>query len=119
MASSQSSTARGRAAETLAASHLEQKGFVIVARNQRVGRDEIDIIALDGATLVCVEVRSCRAGAMVHPLETLTAAKRARMRRSAARHSVERRVADVRIDVVTVVDGVPDHIEGAVDFSEA
>ena len=118
MSSSQSSTARGRAAEALAATFLEQKGFVILARNHRVGRDEIDLVALDGATLVCVEVRSCRAGAMVHPLETLTYAKRAKMRRSAARLSVERRVADVRVDVVVVVDGVPELIEGAIDFSE-
>lgn len=118
MPPSQSSTARGRAAEALVAAHLEQNGYVIVARNLRVGRDEIDLIAFDGATLVCVEVRSCRAGAMVHPLETLTPAKLFRMRRSARRHAAVRGVADTRIDVVAVVDGVIDHHVGAVDFSD-
>lgn len=118
MASPPSSTARGRAAEALVASHLEQKGYVVVDRNLRVGRDEIDLIAFDGATLVCVEVRSCRAGAMVHPLETLTPAKCSRMRRAAVRHAARRGVIDARIDVVAVVDGVIDHHVGAVDFSE-
>ncbi len=97
---------------------LEDKGYVIVARNLRVGRDEIDLLALDGATLVCVEVRAWRAGTMVHPLESITAAKRARMRRAAMRHAADRAVRDVRIDVAVVVDGAVEHLEGAVDFSE-
>jgi len=40
------------------------------------------------------------------------------MRRSASRHAIERSVRDVRIDVIAVIDGQIDHIEGAVDFSE-
>lgn len=118
MADSPSTTARGRAGESLAARYLEDSGYVILARNLRVGRDEVDLVALDGATLVCVEVRARRAGSMVHPFESITAAKRARMRRSASRHAIERSVRDVRIDVIAVIDGQIDHIEGAVDFSE-
>ena len=118
MATLPSTTVRGRAGESLAAQFLEDKGYVILARNLRVGRDEVDLVALDGATLVCVEVRARRTGAMVHPFESITATKRARMRRSAARHSIERGVRDVRIDVIAVVDGQIEHLEGAVDFSE-
>ena len=118
MAASPSTTARGRAGEALAAQYLEDKGYVILARNLRVGRDEVDLVALDGATLVCVEVRARRAGAMVHPFESITAAKRARLRRSASRHSIERGICDARIDVIAVIDGQIDHLEGAVDFSE-
>lgn len=114
-----STTARGRAAEARVALYLEQHGYVVVARNVRVGRDEIDVVAYDGATLVCVEVRSSRAGAMVHPLESLTAPKRLRMRRAAMRHAASLGLRDVRIDVVAVVDGVIDHHVGAIDFSES
>jgi putative endonuclease len=47
----------GRAAEALAAAHLERNGLEIVARNYRCRRGEVDLIASDGPTLVFVEVR--------------------------------------------------------------
>jgi len=49
--------ARGAQAEALAAAFLERHGLVIVARNFRTRRGEIDIVARDGDTLVFVEVR--------------------------------------------------------------
>lgn len=114
-----SRTAVGRAAESTVAAWLEARGYVVLGRNIRVGRDEIDVVALDGSTLVCVEVRARRRGAMVHPLESITASKRARMRRAALRCAVERGVREVRVDVAAVIDGEVDHIENAVDFSGA
>jgi len=47
----------GRAAEALAAAHLERNGLEIVARNYRCRRGEVDLIAREGETLVFVEVR--------------------------------------------------------------
>ena len=47
----------GNAAEALASVHLEQAGLRILLRNYRVRGGEIDCIALDGQTLVFVEVR--------------------------------------------------------------
>lgn len=47
----------GNAAEDLAAAHLESAGLRILMRNYRVRGGEIDCIALDGNTLVFVEVR--------------------------------------------------------------
>jgi putative endonuclease len=52
---------RGQAAEEQAVAYLEQLGWRVMARNVRVGRDEIDIVAIDPGpppALVCVEVRS-------------------------------------------------------------
>lgn len=113
-------TARGRAAEALVASHLETLGLIVLARNARVGRDELDLVVLDGATLVVVEVRARRAGAMVHPLETLTATKRQNLRRATSRYAAERgHRGDVRIDVVTVIDGAIERYEGAITFDES
>ena len=51
----------GRLGEDLAARHLEQAGWQIVARNWRTRRGEIDIVARDGEWLVFVEVRTRRA----------------------------------------------------------
>jgi len=48
----------GRAGENLAASLLEQENWLIIERNWRTRRGEIDIIALDGDTIVFVEVKT-------------------------------------------------------------
>ncbi|MBI4601734.1 MAG: YraN family protein, partial [Planctomycetes bacterium] len=47
----------GRRGERAAARHLRRQGLRILARNVREGRGEIDLVALDGATLVFVEVK--------------------------------------------------------------
>jgi putative endonuclease len=57
----------GRAAEELVARRLERSGWRIVARNARTAAGELDLIALDGATLVFVEVKAGRVGASVGP----------------------------------------------------
>lgn len=47
----------GVAAEQLAARYLESHGLMIIARNQRYKVGEIDVVCLDGRTVVIVEVR--------------------------------------------------------------
>jgi putative endonuclease len=53
-----SRSAVGRAGENAAAEHLEHLGYILLERNWRCRIGEIDLIALDGNTLVFVEVRS-------------------------------------------------------------
>jgi ribonuclease HII len=48
----------GREAENLAAAYLEARGYDIVARNQRTGGGELDLVAQDGEVLVFVEVKA-------------------------------------------------------------
>lgn len=69
----------GVSAEALAARFLEAQGLTVVARNFRVRRGEIDLIARDGATLVFVEVRLRRSSRFGGAVESITAAKRARL----------------------------------------
>ena len=47
----------GRAAEAAALAHLERAGLQLVLRNFRCKGGEIDLVMLDAATLVFVEVR--------------------------------------------------------------
>jgi putative endonuclease len=51
-------TGLGRDGEDKAAAALEKAGMQIIARNFHSRRGEIDIIALDGETLVFVEVKA-------------------------------------------------------------
>ncbi len=48
---------RGAAAETLAATYLQNQGLVVIARNLRCRAGELDLVCLDGRVLVIVEVR--------------------------------------------------------------
>ncbi len=72
----------GRRAESLAADFLEARGYRIVARNWRQHgpeAGELDLVADDAGTCVFVEVRSRTGEAQGHPLEAITAHKRARV----------------------------------------
>lgn len=48
----------GRKGEDLAVEFLQKKEYAITHRNWRFGKDEVDIIAMDGNTVVIVEVKT-------------------------------------------------------------
>lgn len=52
----------GRRAEDLAAARLRRAGWRILERNARTRTGELDLIAMDGSTLVFVEVKAGREG---------------------------------------------------------
>jgi len=100
-----SRTARGAAAEELAAGHLISQGYRIVARNHRCAGGEIDIIAYDGDTLCFVEVRSLANPEHGDPLETIDRRKIGRVVR-AARNYLETLSGpwpEMRFDAIGIV----------------
>jgi len=115
----------GRRAEQLVATRLERAGWRIVGRNVRLPSGELDIIGLDGRTLVFVEVKAGRAGTVLGPERPAHAVghrKQLKLRRLAREWIAERRgpsgVAGYRFDVVGVSfghDGLADvdHIRAA------
>ncbi len=97
----------GAYGEQLAARYLVDCGMQILDRNWRCGQGEIDIVATDGACLVIVEVKTRRTLAFGAPVEAVTAAKAARLRRLVGCWLTQHRTlasaaADVRIDVIGV-----------------
>jgi len=48
---------QGKAGEDLACRYLQQQGMMLIARNYRCRRGEIDLIMLHGDSLVFIEVR--------------------------------------------------------------
>jgi len=52
------SVTRGKIGEDLAASFMEKRGMEIICRNFRSKDGEVDIIALDGETIVFAEVKA-------------------------------------------------------------
>jgi putative endonuclease len=84
----------GRRAEDLVARRLAAAGWEIVERNARTRYGEIDLVALDGAVLVFVEVKAGRAGSAFGPERPVLAVdqrKQRRIRRLAAAWMAERR----------------------------
>jgi putative endonuclease len=66
-------------AEDLAARHLETRGVRIIARNVRCRGGEVDLIGLDGSSVVFVEVRLRTNKRFGGAAESITAAKRRRV----------------------------------------
>jgi putative endonuclease len=88
----------GALAEGAVAAHLAAAGLEILARNLRVGRLELDIVARDGPVIAVVEVRARGPGAWVRPLDSVDVAKRARVRRAGERLWRERFARDARVE---------------------
>jgi putative endonuclease len=94
----------GKSGEELAATLLEKKGYRILERNWRWGKNEIDIIARDGPFLVIVEVKT-RTGSDYSDPGTMVPKQKQRTLVRAANAFVRYRnhLGEVRFDVVVVV----------------
>jgi putative endonuclease len=95
----------GQQGEQLAADFLAGAGLEILERNWRCNRGEIDIVALDGRTLVICEVKTRSDVVFGTPLESITRQKAARLRGLAV-DWVKAHGAffeEIRIDVVGVL----------------
>jgi putative endonuclease len=94
-------SARGRRAEDAALDFLRQKGMRLLQRNYRCRFGEIDLVMRDAQVTVFVEVRMRASSAFGGAVESITAAKRARLV-ATARHymSAHARIPDCRFDAV-------------------
>ncbi len=88
--------ALGKVGEDIAAAFLERRGAIVVDRNVRVGRDEIDLLVSVDGRRVAVEVKTARHG-QDRPEENFDQFKEQRVRRAAGT------VGATRVDLITVV----------------
>ncbi|MBL8682688.1 MAG: YraN family protein [Myxococcales bacterium] len=111
-------TSFGRDVEARVSAALEARGYVVLERNARVGRDEVDVLAFEGTTLVLIEVRARSNASWQDAIATVRAGKVRRLKRAAlALVARGDHGGDVRIDVVAVgIDGA-EIVENAIDFS--
>jgi putative endonuclease len=94
--------ALGRDGEQAAAEYLERSGLRILARNWRCSEGEIDIVAAERRVLVVCEVKTRSGTRYGTPLESISRAKRGRLRRLAVRWLTANGVLfdEVRVDAV-------------------
>ena len=111
--------ALGRFGEDLAAEYLREQGLVVLDRNWRCPRGELDIIARDGSALVVCEVKTRRRTTYGAPIEAVGPRKLRRLRELALHWLDEQQihVPHIRIDVIGILQppgGTPiiEHLRG-------
>ncbi|MBQ3025979.1 MAG: YraN family protein [Alistipes sp.] len=102
---------RGALGEQAAVDYLRQNGFMIVERNCRIGRSEVDIIASRYDELHFVEVKTRKYGSMTAPEEAINEQKLRAMRRAASAYmAMHRSPLEPRFSLVAV-EMVGDRVE--------
>jgi putative endonuclease len=94
----------GRRSERAAAKYLRRQGCRILGRNIDDRLGEIDLLALDGQTLVVVEVRSSEQKSFEELAATVNSEKQRRLTEAVLRFVVRKRLQDVsvRFDVLAL-----------------
>lgn len=94
----------GRRSERAAAKFLRKQGCRILAANWDDRKGEIDLLALDGRTIVVVEVRSTEATDLPTVAATVDAGKQRRLTDATVRFLQSKRLlgTTVRFDVLAV-----------------
>ena len=94
----------GQLGEQLAANFLQANGYTILARNWRVNRVEIDIIAELNDTLIFVEVKT-RSSDFFGAPETAVTKRKKRLLAAAASAYMEQSGHDwaIRFDIISIV----------------
>jgi putative endonuclease len=111
-----SGTIRGRKGEERAAAALEAAGMEIIAKNVRSREGEVDIVAIDGDTVVFVEVKAWSAFGMENLEYGLDLRKQRKIIKTAKYFLSENRKYNkmaIRFDVVFVKNNSVTHLASA------
>jgi putative endonuclease len=111
----------GDRGEQEASRYLRGRGMNVLQRGYRTRHGEVDLIALDGNTVVFVEVKARRQGA---PAEAVTPEKQRRLTLAALHFLKKHRLLEqrCRFDVIAIVwpeDAAPPEIEHIANAFEA
>jgi putative endonuclease len=94
----------GKKGEDIAVRFLTAKGYRIIERNWRTGRDEIDIIAYDGNILVIVEVKTRSTDFFGEPEEAVTERKQKFLVRAAEEYVNRKEIdSEIRFDIISII----------------
>ncbi|MCK9203430.1 MAG: YraN family protein [Bacteroidales bacterium] len=94
----------GKEGEEAAVRHLEEKGYRILDRNWRWGRQEIDIIARTGPFIVFAEVKTRKSNYFSEPEDAVTKTKQRILMNVANAYVRYHKInLEVRFDVITIL----------------
>ncbi|HZK01310.1 MAG TPA: YraN family protein [Anaerovoracaceae bacterium] len=112
-------TRLGKMGEAKAILYLEREGYMIVSQNYKCKFGELDIIAMEGETLVAIEVKTRRTLTFGMPCESITEKKKRHISRAFTHFAKYNQInMDMRIDVIEMLllDGnvYINHIKNAI-----
>lgn len=112
--------AKGRDGEAIAEDYLTGRGYDILDKNYRNRLGEIDIIALDGKTLVFIEVKTRTTHSYGLPADAVDARKQNRLGRVALSYLSDKKIVNrpCRFDVLSICGGRIELITHAFDLPE-
>jgi len=94
----------GKKGEEKASEFLRKEGYIILEKNWRFGRDEIDIIARDKNELVIVEVKTRATDFFGYPEDFINKGKMKRLVRVASEYIDQKNIEmECRYDFVSIV----------------
>jgi putative endonuclease len=108
----------GKQGEAAAVQFLENKNYTILEQNWRSGKAEIDIVAMDGQTMVFVEVKTRTENPFEQAALAVDGKKQRLLAKAAAAYMIKKEhESAIRFDVVTVLlrggNFYLDHLEDA------
>ena len=96
--------ATGQKGEEVAAIHLLESGYEILATNWRIQRAEVDILAMDQDVLVCVEVKTRSTSRFGEPYEFVNRRKQRMLRDATVAFALRKgHDGEIRFDVISVI----------------
>lgn len=109
----------GRWGENLAVSYLEKKGYLILERNWRFGKLEIDVIAEKGDIIVFIEVKARKNSDYGFPEESVNRSKQDKILEAAEEYlEINNIEKEIRFDIIAVTgkkgDAALDHFLDAI-----
>jgi putative endonuclease len=110
----------GTKGEQIALAFLLGRGYHLLSKNWRCRSGEIDLIMMDGKTMVFVEVKARRSASYGLPQEAVGSRKQAKIRRLAQLYLMlaQQDEPDLRFDVVAITfegdrEPLVEHLQGA------
>ncbi len=94
----------GDKGELLAQRHLKRIGYIVIARSQRDRLGEVDLIAVDGSTVVFVEVKTRSSDVRGAPADAVDKTKQDKLTRLALRYLKRHDLLEhpARFDVIAI-----------------
>jgi putative endonuclease len=90
--------------EEYAVNYLRKKGFLILDRNIRFKKYEVDIVCKDGEQMVFVEVKTRNTAEIGQPWKAVTKTKQRQIIKCAHHYLVNKNIdVDSRFDIISIV----------------
>lgn len=93
----------GKEAEVFAATYFEKKGYLLLERNWRYLKSEIDLILLKDKTLVIVEVKARQINSLISPESAVNKKKQGLLIHGANAYVIQKKIQlDVQFDILSL-----------------